>query len=457
MFHYSPLHRILDLAAGLFIVVASLLLGILPGYAQNYGQIPAPPQDHAIALVGATVHPVSGPDIENAIVLFEHGKIAAIGKEVRIPPGVERIEVSGKHVYPALIDANTSLGLVEIGAVRATRDLAEAGSINPNARAEVAFNPDSELLPVARANGVALALSVPQGGVLSGTSALMMLDGWTWEQMTLKAPVGLHLNWPRMIIRRGPFVQQSEEEQRKQMSENIKKIRDAFAEARAYKKAKDAEQQKGVPYHATDSRWEAMIPVLEKKIPVFVNANEIKQIQAAVQWAMEEQVKLVIVGGDDSWRAVDLLKARGIPVVCGPIHSLPNRRWEAYDTPFTTPMKLHQAGVQFCIASFDAANVRNLPYQAATAAAYGLPKEEALKAITLYPAQILGVADRVGSLEVGKEATLLVTDGDPLEISTQVLHEYIQGRKIDLGNKHRALYEKYSKKYQQISAPSNSQ
>jgi imidazolonepropionase-like amidohydrolase len=374
--------------ASLFIA-AILLFGISTAHSQNYGQVPALPQDHAIALVGGTVHTVSGADIENATVLFENGKITAIGTEVRIPPGVERIEISGKHVYPALIDASTTLGLVEIGAVRATRDLAESGSINPNVRAEAALNPDSELIPVARANGVALAVSVPQGGVISGMSALIMLDGWTSEQMTLKAPVGMHLNWPWMTIRRSPFVQQSEEDQRKQMTENLKKIRDTFAEACAYKKAKEAEQQKGVPYHATDSRWEAMIPVLEKKIPVFVNANEIKQIQAVVQWVADEDVKLVIIGGDDSWRASDLLKAKDIPVVVGPIHQLPNRRWEAYDTPFATPMKLHQAGMRFCMTDFESENVRNLPYQAAMAAAYGLPKEEALKAVTLYPAQIL--------------------------------------------------------------------
>jgi imidazolonepropionase-like amidohydrolase len=443
--------------APFLIFTVILLFAVSTVYPQNYGQVPAPAQDRAIALVNGTVHTVSGAVMENAVVLFENSKITGLGKDVQIPSGAERIDISGRHVYPSLSDANTTLGLVEIGSVRATRDLAETGSINPNVRAEAAINPDTELLPVARANGVALALSVPQGGVISGTSAFIMLDGWTYEQLTLKAPVGLHINWPSLTIRQNnPFFQQSEEEQRKQMNENLKKIRDAFAEARAYKKAKDAEQQKGVPYHATDSRWEAMIPVLEKKVPVFVNAGEIKQIQAAVQWATDEDVKLVIVGGDDSWRVADLLKAKDVSVVYGPIHNTPNRRWEAYDTPFTTPMKLQQAGVRFCIADFDAANVRNLPYQAATAAAYGLPKDEALKAITLYPAQILGVADRVGSLEVGKDATLFVSNGDPLEIKTQVEQLFIQGRKIDLGNKHRALYEKYSKKYQEkVGSASN--
>jgi len=440
----------------LCILAAIVLAAVSVAYSQNYGQVPAPPQDHAIALVNGTVHTVSGSVLQNAVVLFENGKITALGNDVRIPPGVERLDVTGKHVYPSLIDANTTLGLVEIGAVRATNDLTEAGSINPNVRAEAAINPDSELLPVARANGVALALSVPQGGVIAGTSAFITLDGWTGEQLTIKAPAGLHINWPRMTIFRSPFFQQSDEEQRKQTNENLKKIRDAFAEARAYKKAKEAEQQKGVPYHATDSRWEAMIPVLEKKIPVFVNAGEIKQIQAAVQWAADEDVKLVITGAADAWRVADLLKAKDVAVVYGQVLSVPNRRWEAYDTPFTTPMKLHQAGVRFCIADFESEMVRNLPYQAAMASAYGLPKEEALKAITLYPAQILGVADRVGSLEAGKDATLFVSDGDPLEIKTQVSQLFIRGRKIDLGNKHRALYEKYAKKYQQkVGAASN--
>jgi imidazolonepropionase-like amidohydrolase len=436
-----------------FTIALIFLFAISTAHSQNYGQVPAPAQDRPIALVGGAVHTVSGAMMPNATVLFENGRITAIGNEVSIPPGAERIDVTGKHVYPSLIDANTTLGLVEIGAVRATRDLAETGSINPNIRAEAALNPDSELLPVARVNGVALALSVPQGGVISGTSAFIMLDGWTSEQLTLKAPVGLHVNWPFMTIRRSPFIQQSEEDQRKQMNENLQKLRDAFAEARAYKKAKDAESQKGVPYHATDSRWEAMMPALEKKVPVYVNAGEIKQIEAAVQWAADEDLKIVIVGGADSWRVADLLKAKDIPVIYGPIHRLPNRRWEAYDTPFTVPLKLHQAGVRFCIADFESENVRNLPYQAATAAAYGLPQEEALKAITLYPAEILGVADQVGSLAVGKDATLFISDGDPLEIQTQILLLFIQGRKIDLGNKHRALYDKYSKKYQQKAAP----
>lgn len=417
-------------------------------------QIPAAKQDHPIALVGGTIHTVSGSVIENGTILFVDGKITALGTSVDLPAGTERIDIHGKHVYPGLIVANTVLGLVEINAVRATRDFTEVGDVNPNVRAEASINPDSELLPVARANGITLALSIPTSGIIAGTSALIMLDGWTWEDLTLMAPIGLHVRWPSMGTSRSPFVRKSKEEQLKERDEKLQKIREAFREARAYLKAKEAESQKGVPYHDTDLRWEAMISVLKKEIPVFVHANEIRQIQAAVDWASDEEIKMVLVGGQDAWRVTDLLKEKNIPVVIGGIHRLPMRRWEAYDMPFTLPLKLYEAGIAFCIASqggsFGAAHERNVPYHAATAAAYGLPKEEALKAVTLYPAQILGVADRVGSLEVGKDATLIVTDGDPLEITTQVEREFIQGRTIDLNSRHTQLYKKYKTKYQRL-------
>lgn len=436
----------------LMILIASML--ILSKHTLASDQIPAPPQDHPIALVGGTVHTVSGETIENGVVLFIDGKIVAVGNQADFPEGTEPISIQGKHVYPGLIVANTRLGLVEIGAVRATRDLAEVGDITPNVRAEVAINPDSELLPVTRANGITLAHTIPMGGLISGTSAMIMLDGWTWEDMTLKAPVGLYVSWPQMGVNRSPWVRKSEEEQLKERNEQIQKIKDAFVEARAYMKAKEAESQKGIPFHASDLRWEAMIPVLKKQVPVLIHAHEIRQIEAALDWALDEDLKIILVGSDDVWRAADLLKRKNIPVIVEGTHNLPMRRWEAYDTPFTIPAKLYEAGVTFCIAgtgeSFEAPHERNVPYQAATAAAYGLPKEEALKAVTLYPAQILGVDDRVGSIDVGKDATLIVTDGDPLEIMTQVEMEFIKGRKIDLSSRHTQLYEKYKKKYERL-------
>lgn len=441
-----------QLARIIFAIATIISLSHTSSFSQNYGQVPAMPQTQPIALVNATVHPVSAAPMENATIVFDNGKIVALGQNVAIPANAKRIDAKGKHVYPSLIAANTTLGLIEIESVRATIDMSETGPINPNVRAEVAVNPDGEMIPVTRSNGVALAVSVPQGGIISGTSAMLMLDGWTWEQMTMKAPLGLHVNWPNMTLRRGGFFgpQQSDEEQRKQMTESLAQLKDAFAAARAYMKAKEAEAQKGAAYHDTDARWEAMMPVLKREIPVFVSANEVKQIQAAVQWAEDENLRLVIVGGRDSWRVARLLKEKNVAVVYGQVHDLPSRAWEAYDTPFTTPKKLHEAGVKFCLANFDNSNVRNLPYEAATASAYGLPKEEALKAITQNAAEILGVEDRVGSLAVGKDATLIVTTGDPLEITTQVERVFIQGRDIDLGDKHKALYRKYSEKYRQL-------
>jgi len=417
-------------------------------------QIPAKKQDHPIALIGGTIHTVSGPDIEHGTLVFVDGKITAIDTEVVLPDATERIYIEGKHVYPGLIAASSALGLVEISAVRATRDFAEAGDIKPNVRAEVSINPDSELLPVARANGITLSHTIPSGGVISGTSALIMLDGWTWESMTLKAPVGLLINWPATVPSRSPFVNRSDEDQLKERDKQLKQIRDAFAEARAYLKAKEAESQKGIPYHATDLRWEAMIPVLKKEIPVLIRAGEIRQIQSAIDWVAEGNLKAVLVAGQDVWLAADILKEKNIPVIVEGTLKVPTRRWEAYDLPFTVPKKLFDAGVKFCISGlgtpFEAPHERNLPYHAAMAAAYGLPKEEALKAVTLYPAEILGVADRVGSLDIGKDATLIVTTGDPLEITTQVEREFIQGRDIDLSSRHTQLFEKYKIKYQQM-------
>ncbi len=415
--------------------------------------IPGKPQERPIALVGGTIHTVTKGTIENGVVLFDKGKIIAVGKEINIPRDAEVIDVRGKHIYPGLINAFTTIGLIEIGAVRATRDVTEVGLVNPNVRAEVAFNPDSEHPPVTRSNGITMALVVPTGELIAGQSALMMLDGWTWEEMTLKAPVGLHIYWPRMTLPSGGFmfVMRNPEELRKEVETRLNLIRETFQKARAYKKAKESEVQKGVPYHDTDLKYEAMIPVLEGKVPVFIHANSSKEILSAIEWAESEGLKVVIVGGADSWKVADVLKNKNIPVILTNIHRLPSRRYSDYDEPFTVAYKLYKAGVKFCIGGEGGYyNERNLPYQAATCVAFGLPREEALKAITIYPAEILGVADKVGSIEPGKDATLIVTTGDPLEIPTQVVYEFIQGKKVDLSNRQAKLYEKYVEKYRRL-------
>jgi len=423
--------------------------------------IPAAKQKRPIALVGGTIHTVSGEVIANGTILFDKGKIVAVGQTVTIPADAERISVAGKHVYPGLIDASSNIGLTEIGSVRGTLDGQENGTINPNARAEVAVDAESEMFPVARSGGILVAVSTPGGGIISGTAAALMMDGWTYEDMTLRAPLGLVINWPSMVFTQGGFGgfgggfgggQQTRENWQRQRDQQLKALRDAFADARGYMTAKKAEAQKGVPYHDTDLRWEAMIPILEGKAPVYVNADELSQIQAAVTWAEREGVRLVILGGRDAWRVADQLKAKDIPVVVGPILTPPARRYDNYDASYTLPAKLKAAGVRFCISGDgSASNARRVPHHAATAAAFGLSKDDALKSVTLYAAQILGIADKVGSLETGKDATLLVTNGDPLELSSSVEQAFIQGKKLDLRDKHKRLYEKYQQKYKQLS------
>ena len=408
--------------------------------------IPAPPQAKPIAIKGATIHPVSGPDIPNGTIVFENGKITAIGADAAVPSGADVIEANGKHVYPGLINANTVLGLVEIGAVRSTVDVEEVGALNPNVRSITSVNPDSELIPVARAAGVLTALSVPEGGIISGQSAVLRLEGWTPEEMTVLSPAAMHLGWPNLTIDRRLRARKSVKDQQKEIEKAQKQIREAFATARAYWQTR----KNPGPDFKTDLRWEAMMPVFDGKLPLFIHASTLAQIEAALAWSKEMQLKFVLVDGDDAWRVAVQLKESGIPVILGPATSLPPRRDDDYDSGWSSAAKLQQAGVKFCIASNGRGaetNERNVGYEAGLAAGYGLPKEEALKAVTLYPAQILGVADKLGSLEAGKAATLIVTNGDPLDFPTQVEVAFVDGRKIDLSNRQTRLRDKYREKY----------
>lgn len=404
--------------------------------------IPGAPQEHPVAIVGATLFPVSSPPIENGTILFDEGRITAVGTDVDVPESAERIDAAGKRVYPALFDAHTQLGLVEINAVRATVDTSETGQINPNVPAWKAVNPDSEAIPVTRANGVLLALVAPSGGLLAGQSAVLQLDGWTWEDLTLDAPTAMHLNWPRMRPGRGFRGNQPPAAQRRERDATLRRLEDLLTEAKAYHKARSAEGQP----QAYDARLDALGPVLSGELPVMVRADDLEQIQSAVAFAARHNLRLILLGGYDAEDAARLLKEHDVPVVVGGVYRLPERRSDDYDAAYTLPERLREAGVTFCIAGesrFAASNVRNLPYHAATAAAFGLPKEEALRAITLSPAEILRVADRVGSLEAGKDATLFIADGDILETATHVEVAFVQGRQIDLDSRHKRLYRKY--------------
>lgn len=422
---------------------------VLAAASASFASTPVPgsPQSGPIAIASATIHTVSGKPIEGGTIVFHDGKIVAVGKDVPVPADAQVIDAAGKHVYPGLLDAFSNMGLVEINAVRATRDYREVGDINPNSKAQVAVNPDSEMIPVTRSNGVLLAHSVPQGGVISGQSALLQLDGWTWEDLTLKGPVAMHIDWPRMSPVQAWWEEKSNKEQIEQRDKQLKKLEQAFDDARAYQKARSAEASE----QPHDSRWEAMLSVLSGELPLIVSADDVQQIQSAVAFAARQKVKLIIYGGYDAPKCAELLKKHEVPVVVSAIYRLPDRRWEDYDAAYTLPARLREAGVRYCIAGsgrFGASNVRNLPYHAATAVAFGLPHDEALRAITLYPAQILGVGDRVGSLEEGKDATLFIADGDPLETTTQVETAFIGGRKLDLTDKHKQLWQKYRQRYQ---------
>ena len=413
-------------------------------------QIPAPPQKNPIILKNGFIHTISNGVIEGSI-LFNKGKIIRIAKYITPPKDCEVIDLNGKHVYPGMIAAVSGLGLVEINAVAVTNDHSERGDFNPNVRTNVAFNPDSEIIPTTRSNGILIANVIPASGLVSGQSSVMMLDGWTWENATLSSPSGLHINWPNMNSRSRTENDKKRLKAAKQQLDDLEKM---IKDARAYARLRQTKSRSAENYHNEDLRWESMIPYVEKKLPIFIHANEIRQIEASISWANRHNLKIVIVGGKDAWRTTDLLVKNKIPVIYEGVTSLPFRRFEDYDQAYKTPSILYEKGVQFCISDYGyagrAEQIRNLPYQASMAASYGLPKEAAFRAVTLSVAEILGIDKEVGSLEEGKDATLFISDEDPLEIRTNIIQAYIQGKKIDMGDRHKSLYSKYKEKYRQL-------
>jgi imidazolonepropionase-like amidohydrolase len=404
------------------------------------------------ALTGGTVHTVSGAVIPNGTVVVTDGVIRAAGAGVALPAGARTVSVVGKHVYPGLVSAYSVLGLVEIRSVQGTRDELETGTLNPNVRAEVQFNASSEHIAVARVNGITTAHVMPAGSVMSGTGALMHLDGWTWEDMTVQAPTGLIVRWPNMTPAQRPGRARDDDEQNSARDRAVAEIREAFDDARAYWKAHEAEGSRGIPRHDRDVKWNAMKRALDGEIPVIFVAERLNQIRAALDFADAQGLtNVVLVGGNDSWRIAAELKRRDVAVICDRIFDHPLRQHDPYDAPYTLPAKLAAAGVRFCITDgagrpgerFSPMNLRNLPYEAGMASAFGLAPVEALRAVTLYPAQILGAGDRLGSSEPGKVADLVVTDGDLLEITTTVEQVYIAGRAIPMESRHTKLFEKY--------------
>lgn len=420
--------------------LGSLLLA--GGLCAQSVPVPAPAQSKPILLRGGTLHPGDGSAPYMGDLLLVNGKIEAIGSIANVPEGAALVDVTGQHVYPGLIATNTSLGIQEVEAVRATADQQEPGELNPNMRTLIAYNTDSRVTPTVRSSGVLLAQVVPQGSLFAGTSSVMQLDAWTWEQAAYQADDALHLYWPNMNLSSSRFAPPAEE-QKKRLRENLDKISRAFQDARAYHLAKKAGTLQQV-----DQRWEAMGAVLDKQRPVWVHAQTERQIRAAIAFAEQEGLRIVLVGGADAWLLTDLLVRHKVPVVLQPTQSLPRAEDDDVDQPFKTARILHEAGVLVALSGDGFWRQRNLPFLAGTAVSGGLTPDVALAMISLHPARILGIEARTGSLAVGKDANVIVSRGDLLDMRSSVLTwACIQGRVIDLGNHHEDLYKKFKQRY----------
>jgi imidazolonepropionase-like amidohydrolase len=405
----------------------------------------APAQDHPIFLVGATVHTVSGETIENGVVSFTDGILGIVGKadeimpRISLSPDSEIIDLSGKHLYPGLIDSVTILGLEEVSAVRATLDKNEVGDMTPEVRAYVAVNPDSTVIPTARSNGILTFGVFPVGGTIPGRASVLKADGWTTEDLAIERDAGVIISWPRMR-----YSGDNAKRQRDRRDERINNLTQVFAEAKSYAQE----------HEVRDLKLEALATVLdsaENQHPVFINADDYDQITAAVNWATETGLKPVIVGGRDAHLCTDLLISTNTPVIIGGTYGFPKRNDGAYDEPYTLPAKLEAAGVQWSLTmSGRFAHERNLPEAMGISVAHGLDQDAALRGITLEAAQILGIDDTLGSIEPGKHATLIVSDGNILDVTSIVEHAWIQGRSVELTNKQTELRDKYREKYRQL-------
>jgi len=409
---------------------------------------PAPPETQPILITNATVHVGNGQVIQNASVLITDGKISAVGTNVTAPPGAQTINAQGKHVYPGLILTETNLGLVDVNAVRATNDSREIGDLNASVRSIVAYNTDSKVINTLRSNGILLANIVPEGGLISGSSSVVQLDAWNWEDAVYKMDAGIHFHMPTLMPRPRGFggfggggPNQPPTDPVKEGLDQIESIRSFFAQAKAYAAETSHEQ--------TNLKFEAVKGLFDKSKKLYVHANTVKQMLIALDFIKQFGVDLVIVGGLDSWQIADLLKQNNVSVILNQPHSLPTLEDDAVDQPYKTAAQLQKAGVLFTITDNDAqTRGRNLPFNAGTASAYGLSKEEALQAITLNAAKIIGVGDKTGSIEVGKDANIIISDGDILDMRTSMVTDaFIQGRKIDLTDKQKLLDERYEKKY----------
>ena len=421
-------YRVLNLAA-LFLVFTTVAL-MAQSPKATYG---------TYALTNATIQTVTKGVIEKGTVVISNGKITAVGTDVTIPAGAETIDCSGKWVYPGMIDAGTHLGLSEVGSDPRTRDFNEVGDVIPQMKALSAVNPNSSLIPVTRVSGVTTVIATPEGDLIPGTAALINLHGYTPDQM-FAGFEGVVVNFPN-TGRKGFMDRRTPEEVRKASDKALEKLNETWELALQYHKVDSATKGAGVKYYP---EMQALLPVVSGERALMIEANTSKDILAALKWVGEKKIrKVIFTGVAEGWRVADEIAKSKFPVIVGPVLSEPTRDYDRYDKAYANPGLLKKAGVTVAIRTTQAENVRNLPYNAAFAAAYGLGKEEALRSVTIIPAEILGVSDKLGSVEVGKAGNLFVSDGDPFETRTNILHVFIAGWKIPMVSRQTELYNEF--------------
>ncbi len=435
------------------IFMAFILSGALMSAYPQSNVLPAPDQSQTVVLYNGTLHKGNGEVITNAVVIMEKGKITYAGPMVASDfKDAKVIDVNGKHIYPGIILPTSSLGLIETNAIRASNDVREIGDLNPNVRSIVAYNTDSKVINTLRSNGILMANIVPQGSFLAGSSSVVQLDAWTWTDASLKTDEGMHLYMPTLMPRPtfgrggggrpgGPNAG-AESDPVKEGLEQIEKLKAFFREAKAYNSV--------TTHDETNLKYEAVKNLFTKNQKFYVHANTVKQMLVALDFVKEFGFDVVIVGGSESWQIPALLKQHNVSVILQQMHSLPTTTDDDVDQPYKTAAILQKAGVLFAISDDDnQTRGRNIAFNAGTAVTYGLTKEEALAAITLNVAKIMGVADKTGSIEVGKDANIIISSGDILDMSTNnVTDAFIQGRKINLDDKQKQLNERYEEKYQ---------
>jgi imidazolonepropionase-like amidohydrolase len=416
--------------------LAMIVTVLLP--AQNPS--PSAPQQGAVLILGGTAHLGNGKVIQNSAIAFDFGKLTLVADATTIRldrSGYKQIfDASGKHIYPGLIALNTSLGLVELDAVRSTRDANEIGDLNPSVRALVAYNTDSDLIPTVRSNGVLIAQIVPKGGRISGTSSVVQLDAWNWEDAAVLTDEGLHMNWPEQVFGKP----ESEDALGTKYQTSITELRKFFTEAKVYSQVANHEQKL--------IKFEALRPVFAGKTKVYIHAEAASELLDALHFAQEFGLKIVLVGASESYLIAETIAAAQVPVVLGSTQSLPDSDEADYDLPYKTPAILQKAGVLFAITDVGGWRQRNLPFQAGQAVGFGLDKESAIAAISANPAKIMGLENQLGTLETEKDATLIITEGDVLEMRTSnVIAAWIAGRPMNLDDKQKQLYRKWREKY----------